>query len=275
MTGQRSMDTAPASTDVRPRRGHVLVTGGNRGLGLATATLLVDDGWSVLLGCRDERRGATAAEALRRRGGRAAHVPLEVTSPASIAAAVDLVADRTGGRLAGLVNNAGVFLDERDADLESVTAEAVHELLAVNAVGPLLVTRAMLPLLRAATGAAVVNVSADDADPATADGEATGYRMSKAALNIMTVNLAVALREQDIVVNAIDPGWIPTDMGGPDAPDDTMAAARLVAWAVTAAREHGTTGQVLSVRQPPDALRADPVTLGAPPTVVPPHGQPQ
>ncbi|MFI6823829.1 SDR family NAD(P)-dependent oxidoreductase [Micromonospora sp. NPDC050187] len=269
------METAPANTDVRPARGHVLVTGGNRGLGLATATLLVDDGWSVLLGCRDDRRGAAAATALRRRGGRAGHVPLDVTSPASIAAAADLVADRTDGRLAGLVNNAGVFLDERDADLESVTAEAVHELLAVNAVGPLLVTRAMLPLLRAAAGAAVVNVSADDADPATADGEATGYRMSKAALNIMTVNLAVALREQDVVVNAVDPGWIPTDMGGPEAPDDTMAAARLVAWAVTAARTHGTTGQVLTVRQPPDALRADPVTVGAPPTVVPPHGQPQ
>nr|ACN38341.1 putative dehydrogenase [Micromonospora inyonensis] len=264
------MDTAPASPDTTPAGGHVLVTGGNRGLGLATATLLADAGWSVLLGCRDDRRGAAAATALRRRGGRAVHVPLDVTSPASIAAAADLVADHTGGRLAGLVNNAGVFLDERDADLESVTAEAVHELLTVNAVGPLLVTRAVLPLLRAAGGAAVVNVTADDADPATADGEATGYRMAKAALNIMTVNLAVALREQDVVVNAVDPGWIPTDMGGPEAPDDTSAAARLVAWAVTAARRHGTTGQVLTVRQPPDALRAEPVTVGAPP-----HGQPQ
>jgi NAD(P)-dependent dehydrogenase (short-subunit alcohol dehydrogenase family) len=261
--------------DTNPARGHVLVTGGNRGLGLTTATLLADDGWSVLLGCRDDRRGEAAAEALRRRGGRAEHVPLDVTSPASIAAVADLVAARTGGRLAGLVNNAGVFLDERDADLESVTAEAVLELLTVNAVGPLLVTRALLPLLRAAAGAAVVNVTADDADPATADGEATGYRMSKAALNVMTVNLAVALRDQDVAVNAVDPGWIPTDMGGPDAPDDTVAAARLVAWAVTDARRTGTTGQVLTVRRPPAALRAGPVTVGAPPTVVPPHEQPQ
>ncbi|MEO3778233.1 SDR family NAD(P)-dependent oxidoreductase [Micromonospora sp. B11E3] len=264
MTGRPTMHDTPA-------RGHVLVTGGNRGLGLATATLLADDGWSVLLGCRDDRRGAAAVETLRRRGGRADHVPLDVTSPASIAAAADAVAVLTGGRLAGLVNNAGVFLDERDAGLESVTAEAVHELLAVNAVGPLLLTRALFPLLRAATGAAVVNVSADDADPTTADGEATGYRMSKAALNIMTVNLAVALRAQDIAVNAVDPGWIPTDMGGPEAPDDVGAAARLVAWAVTDARAHGLTGQVLNVRRPPEAMRSEPVSVGPNPSVVPPY----
>jgi len=261
VTGRRGPSTAPASANGDLGRSHVLITGGNRGLGFAAAALLADAGWSVLLGCRDDQRGAAAARALRRSGGRATHVPLDVTSPASIAAAAELVAAHTGGYLSGLVNNAGVFLDGRDAGPESITAEAVHELLAVNAVGPLLVTCALLPLLRAAGGAAVVNVTADDADPSTADGEATGYRMSKAALNVMTVNLAVALRSQDVVVNAVDPGWIPTDMGGPDAPDDTMAAARLVAWAATVARRRGTTGQVFTVRQTIEELAAGAVDM--------------
>ncbi|MFD7663879.1 SDR family NAD(P)-dependent oxidoreductase [Streptomyces sp. NPDC059788] len=219
---------------------YVLITGANRGLGLHSARLLARRGWSVIAACRKPEAAAPAAEELRAHG--ATVVRLDVTDPESVTAAVHMVRNTTR-KLHALVNNAGIF-EHAEEHLPDAPAAITRDLLLTNAWGPLTVTQQFLPLLRAADGASVVNVTSQDVDPENLDGTFTGYCMSKAALNVMTANLALALRPDRIVVNGVDPGWIPTDMGGPDAPDDVTQAARTVATAVELAGT-GRSGEIL------------------------------
>ncbi|WP_159447786.1 SDR family NAD(P)-dependent oxidoreductase [Streptoalloteichus hindustanus] len=238
----------------------MLVTGASRGLGLRAAEALADRGWSVVLGCRRVGDVGPVLARARGRGAPVSAVALDVTDPGSVAAAVAAVAE-LGGPLHALVNNAGVFRHEEEEFQDLRPGDAL-DLLLTNACGPLLVTRAFLPLLRAAGGAAVVNVTSRDADEDTFDGLFTGYRMAKAALNAMTRNLAIALRPDRIVVNAVDPGWIPTDMGGPEAPDSLDAAVAAVAGAVELAGGD-RTGRLLRAQRPPGSpgrRRADGAT---------------
>ncbi|GAA2939474.1 SDR family oxidoreductase [Streptomyces enissocaesilis] len=236
---------------------HVLITGANRGLGRASAELLAAQGWFVLAGHRRPATADSLVDNVLTHGGRALSVPLDVTVPASLRAAAEQIADCTGGTLDALINNAGVFLPE-DAQLTSLTLETCRTTLLTNIGGPLMTTLAFLPLMRAADSASVVNISSAEARPERADGHYTCYRASKAALELATVNLSLALRPDHIVVNAVEPGWIPTDMGGPDAPDSVDVAARLVAWAASLAHVPGaSSGEVFSVHALPSALTAD------------------
>ncbi|MEV0675334.1 SDR family NAD(P)-dependent oxidoreductase [Actinosynnema sp. NPDC050436] len=223
-----------------------LITGGNRGLGRRTAEVLAARGWLVLVGHRREHAADEVVSGLRERGWRAEGVLLDVTDPASVASAEQSVAARTAG-LHAVVNNAGVYPAD-DGGLDGVTAQVCSSTLATNCVGPLLVVQAFRSLLRASGSGRVVNVSSAEARADRADGTHSAYRMSKAALDVLTANLAVALHRDDILVNSVDPGWIPTDMGGPDAPDDLDTAAELVAWAASAVRR---TGAVLTARDLP------------------------
>nr|CAG38717.1 putative dehydrogenase [Streptomyces lividus] len=210
---------------------YVLITGANRGLGLHSARLLAGRGWSVILACRKPEAAAPALEKLRAYD--VTSVRLDVTDPESVSAAVRTVRG-TAPKLHALVNNAGIF-EHAEEHLSDAPDSVSRDLLLTNAWGPLMVTRHFLPLLRAAGGASVVNVTSQDADPENLDGTFTGYCMSKAALNVMTANLAIALRADRVVVNGVDPGWIPTDMGGPEAPDAVADAAETVAAAVALA----------------------------------------
>ncbi|KAA5835068.1 SDR family NAD(P)-dependent oxidoreductase [Saccharopolyspora hirsuta] len=223
---------------------YALITGGNRGLGLSSARVLARRGWSVLLGCRDPRAAEAALTELRGEGGTAHAVAVDVADPASIAAAARAVAGLTD-RLHAVVNNAGLF-SHREEHLPDLEPRTAVQMLLTNACGPLLVVQAFLPLLKAANGASVVNVTSEDANADTFDGEYTCYRMSKAALNAMTLNLAIALRPHDVLVNGVDPGWIPTDMGGAEAPGSITKAALAVADAVELADREKTGRTILA-----------------------------
>ncbi|GAA2506012.1 SDR family NAD(P)-dependent oxidoreductase [Streptomyces gobitricini] len=250
----------PARPHSEPdRTRHVLITGANRGLGGATAELLAAHGWFVLVGHRRPATADSLVDSVVAHGGRAISVLLDVTDPAGMRAAAERIADCTGGTLDALINNAGVFLPD-DAHLTSLTLETCHTTLLTNIGGPLMATSALLPLLRAADGASVVNISSAEARPERANGQYTCYRASKAALELATLNLSLALRPDRIVVNAVDPGWIPTDMGGPGAPDSIDIAARLVAWTASLAHvPEAPSGEVFSVH----ALPSVPMTPGA------------
>ncbi|MFI6576606.1 SDR family NAD(P)-dependent oxidoreductase [Nocardiopsis sp. NPDC050513] len=197
-----------------------LVTGANRGIGLETARLLGHEGMTVLVGARDTGRGAEAERALREDGVDARVLPLDVTDAGSVATAVGAVADGFG-RLDVLVNNAGVA--EGWGTIGGTDLAAVRRMLEVNVVGVMAVTDAFLPLLRASPAARVVHVSSeigsmgavtDPRGPFHDLVASPGYPLTKAAVNMVTVMHARALRDTPIKVNAANPGYCATDLNG-------------------------------------------------------------
>ena len=194
-----------------------LVTGANKGIGYAIVAELAARGMSVLLAARDARRGEQAAAALRAAGGDVHPVVLDVTDPDSARATAEHVEERFG-RLDVLVNNAGITGPRGVAAVDLDSVRAVFE---ANVFGVLTVTNALLPLLRRAPSARIVNLSssagsfARTTDPdspfANLPPSAT-YPPSKAALNALTVHYAKELRDTGILVNAADPGGTATDM---------------------------------------------------------------
>jgi NAD(P)-dependent dehydrogenase (short-subunit alcohol dehydrogenase family) len=208
-----------------------LVTGANKGIGLEIARQLGRAGITVIVSARDGARGEAAAAALRDEGLDAGFVQLDVTDDASIAQAAAAIA-AMHGRLDILVNNAGIG-DPADGPPASASIEAARRIFDTNFFGALRVTQAMLPLLRQAPAARIVNMSsslgsmsvnADAASPYYGV-HLIGYNASKAALNMLTVQLAETLRDTGIVVNAACPGYVATDLNGHSGPLSASEAA--------------------------------------------------
>jgi NAD(P)-dependent dehydrogenase (short-subunit alcohol dehydrogenase family) len=188
----------------------VVVTGGNRGLGREVARQCAARGDTVLLGARDLATGERAARELR---GQVRAVRLDVTDADGLAALAKDVA-ATEGRVDVLVNNAAVHYDTWQT---SATADlaVVREALETNVLGAWQTTLAFLPLLRRSAHPRVVMVSSEGGSLASMGGGTPAYNVSKAALNALTRTLAGDLRRDRILVNAVCPGWVATDMGGP------------------------------------------------------------
>lgn len=201
-----------------------LVTGANRGLGLALARHLLERGDHVIAACRVPGR-ATALNGLAgEHPGRLHVLPLDVAdarSRSAFAGELPLVLGE-GRRIDLLFNNAGVLhAGERFGTLDE---ERLAHSLRVNALGPLLLVQALAPLL--ADGARVANLSSQLGSIADCTRFGTpGYSISKAAQNMATVQLAHALAERGIVVVALHPGWVQTDMGGGQATETVDASA--------------------------------------------------
>jgi NAD(P)-dependent dehydrogenase (short-subunit alcohol dehydrogenase family) len=199
-----------------------LVTGGNRGIGLEVCRQLAERGYAVVLGARDREKGERAARSL---DGDVRAVQLDVSDPESVRAAAAGLE-----RLDALVNNAAILYDtwQRgiDADLDQV-----REALDTNLLGAWRVTQATLALLRRSPAGRIVNVSSAAGALNDMGGGTPAYRTSKAALNALTRILASELRGDRILVNAICPGWVATDMGGAGGRPVRDGAAGIV-WAV-------------------------------------------
>lgn len=201
-----------------------VVTGANRGLGLEFVRQLAARGDEVVATARDPQRATDLQDVAGGSGGRVTVVALDAADPASVAEAAGHITSRWGA-VDLLVNNAGVMRAAGRPDgasagpLTQLEAEAILDVLRVNAVGPALVTQAVRPLLAAAGRSVVVNLSSrlgSIAEVRSAGDYA--YSMSKAALNMLTRHLAVELRSQGATVIAVSPGWVHTDMGGSAAP---------------------------------------------------------
>ncbi|UKK94696.1 SDR family oxidoreductase [Brucella pseudogrignonensis] len=195
-----------------------LVTGGNKGIGIAIVRKLAQAGVEVLIGSRDTARGDEAVAALAKDGLVAKAVLLDLDAPQTIAAAADAILAEYG-RLDILVNNAGIF-DTADAPPSRASIDAARRMMEVNFIGALAVTQAMLPLLRAAPEGRIVNMSSTlgsltaNGDPASAyySQQFIGYNASKAALNMLTVQLHEELKGTNIKVNSVSPGLVKTDL---------------------------------------------------------------
>lgn len=218
-----------------------LITGGNRGLGLATARLLGEAGVTVVIAARDEQRSREAVVDLRDEGIDASSVQVDVDDPASIAAAVDRVS-REHGRLDILVNNAGILPEATAPDADQpLDLDLFTRTFSTNVLGAVAVTQGFLPLLTASEAGRIVNVSStmgslsDQLNPESPyfGLVVPAYQTSKAALNGLTVALSKALADSAIKVNSVCPGWVKTDLGGPEnraaAPTPADEGARVIA----------------------------------------------
>ncbi|RYG55421.1 SDR family oxidoreductase [bacterium] len=196
-----------------------LITGANKGIGLETARQLGQNGLTVLIGARDAGRGEEAAAKLREDGLDAHFVELDVTKPATIAAA-KVGIERDYGRLDVLVNNAGIALDM--APPSEASLDVTRQTYETNFFGVIALTQALLPLLHKSEAGRIVNVSsglgsltlASDPNWEHAAVNAFAYCSSKTALNAFTVRLAKELAETKIKVNSTDPGYTATDLNG-------------------------------------------------------------
>jgi NAD(P)-dependent dehydrogenase (short-subunit alcohol dehydrogenase family) len=196
-----------------------LVTGGNKGIGFATAELLGAQGATVLVGARDEERGRAAQRRLREGGADARFVPLDVTDEGSVRKAAEWI-DNEYGRLDVLVNNAGIARADGDGRPSLTTVDTLREVYETNVFGVVVVTNTMLPLLRRSPAARIVNVSSElgsissisDPDSPMWQLASVPYPSSKAALNMVTAMYAKELRDTPIKVNAANPGYCATDL---------------------------------------------------------------
>jgi NAD(P)-dependent dehydrogenase (short-subunit alcohol dehydrogenase family) len=185
-----------------------LITGANRGLGLEFAKQYSAAEWQVI-GTARRPEAASELKALDVRV-----LQLDVTDQVS----VDRLARDLGDQpIDLLINNAGIF--PMAATLPEIDFDNITRTLAVNTIGPMRVTRALLPNLRRGEAKKIVNITSNLGSIAdNTDGRFYGYRESKAALNMFTRSLAAELRDDGFTCIVMNPGWVQTDMGGANAP---------------------------------------------------------
>lgn len=207
-----------------------LVTGANRGLGLEVARQLAASGHKVILSSRDSHKGQTALQSIQQDGYDLIFHQLDVTDQASIQALKNWIGDQFG-RLDILVNNAGINYDTWHTALNADLREA-HQTIEANLFGPWYLSQALLPLMQKNNFGRVVNVSSG-AGALNGMGSGTpAYSISKAGLNVLTIKLAAEVGG-GILVNAVCPGWVRTDMGGSNATRSVAEGAAGIIWAAT------------------------------------------
>lgn len=216
-----------------------LVTGANRGIGLEVTRALALRGFTTVLGARDAQQGDEAARSLRQGRLEVVPVQLDVTDQQSIDAARLMVEERFG-KLDVLVNNAAILYDDWQR-AENANLETVREAFETNTLGAWRICQAFIPLLRQSKHARIVNVSSESGSLTSMGGGTPGYSVSKVALNALTRMLADELRPARILVNSVCPGWVATEMGGPNAPRTVEEGAASVLWAATLP-DNGPTG---------------------------------
>jgi NAD(P)-dependent dehydrogenase (short-subunit alcohol dehydrogenase family) len=223
-----------------------LVTGANRGIGREIVRRLAEQGITTVLAARDAAKAEAAAAQFTKQGLSVVGRQLDVTDPASIDRLAKSVADDFG-KLDILVNNAGVYLD---GDRNSLTTDidAVRRTFETNVFGAWRVAQAFAPLLRKSGHGRIVNLSSQMGQLASMTDGTPGYRASKAALNAVTRMLADTLKADGVLVNSVCPGWVRTDMGGPNAPGTVEQGADTPVWAATLP-DGGPTGRFFQGRK--------------------------
>jgi NAD(P)-dependent dehydrogenase (short-subunit alcohol dehydrogenase family) len=220
-----------------------LVTGANRGIGREVVCQLLEHDFRPILSARDEKRGRAAADELG-----AEFVQLDVCDDASVDHCFQTV-DERHGRLDVLINNAAIDYDTRQRGVDADLA-VVHQAFETNLFGAWRCCRRAIPLMERNAWGRIVNVSSEGGSLASMGGGTPAYSSSKAALNALTRVLAAELRGSGILVNAVCPGWIATDMGGSGGQPLELGAARIL-WAVLLAADGPTGGFFRDGRQLP------------------------
>ena len=207
----------------------VLVSGGNRGIGREVARQLAGLDYTVVVGSRDLAKGQRVAEEL---GDHAVGLQLDVTDVESIERCIAEIGEEFG-RLDVLVNSAGVIGGGWSTSAVDIDLDEVREVLDTNLFGAWRLTQGALPLMRRNGYGRVVNISSGMGQLSDMGGHSPSYRVSKTGLNALTRMLTAELGEDNILVNSVCPGWVRTDMGGPNARRSVEEGAETPVWLAT------------------------------------------
>ncbi len=207
----------------------VVVTGANKGIGYEICRQLARKGLRVVLTSRDERKGRAAQKKLIEDDLDVLYHPLDVTDQDSVDA-FEKYLDSELGRLDVLVNNAGIMKEKYETSVVKAKISKIHDTMETNFYGALRVSQALVPIMRRDHYGRIVNISSGMGQLDEMGDGAVGYRVSKTALNALTRMLATATEDDGILVNSMCPGWVRTDMGGPDASRGVEKGAETAVW---------------------------------------------
>ncbi len=224
-----------------------VVTGGNRGIGFEICRQLAKKGLQVVLTSRDAEKGEAAAGKLAEEG---LGVVAQVLDTTAAERAKELAAwlDRRYGRLDVLVNNAGIQIDPKGARAMTLDIEVLRRSMETNAYGALIVSQALVPLMKKNRYGRIVNMSSILGQLRNMNAQTPAYRISKTALNALTRVMAAELQDTGIKVNTMTPGWVRTDMGGSSAPRSVEEGADTAVWLATLP-EDGPSGEFFMDRK--------------------------
>jgi NAD(P)-dependent dehydrogenase (short-subunit alcohol dehydrogenase family) len=238
------------------------ITGANRGIGFETARELAEKGIRVIIGARNAADGDTAAKKLKDKKLPADFIQFDVNNYADHKKAAKYFEEKFG-RLDILINNAGVMKDAQDAsgsraaNASTVSIDIVKNTFETNFFAPVALTQTLLPLIRKSEAGRIVNLSSilaslelhSNPKSPIYDSKLFAYNSSKTALNAFTVHLAHELKDTNIKVNSAHPGWVKTEMGGPNATMELAEGGKTsVQLALSSA--DGTTGSFVHLNQP-------------------------
>lgn len=206
-----------------------VVTGGNRGIGFEICKQLAGQGLRVLLTSRDAAAGEQAADTLRAQNLDVLFHSLDVSSDDSVSVFREHL-KKEHGRVDVLVNNAGILIDKRSTSVLKEPIETFRSTLETNFYGALRMCQALVPIMRRSHYGRVVNLSSGLGQLGEMGDGTPSYRVSKTALNALTRMVAAAVDGEDILVNSACPGWVRTDMGGPEASRSIDKGAETAVW---------------------------------------------
>ncbi|KYG66343.1 short-chain dehydrogenase [Bdellovibrio bacteriovorus] len=212
-----------------------IVTGANRGLGLATSEALIQRGFKVIMAMRSPDKAQKELNVLKMKGADIVPMKLDVSQEKSINDFVETI-KKEYGFVDVLINNAGILIDSDDGGNASVfktKASTIQKTFNTNTIGPFLLTQKIFPMMKQEGYGRIVNVSSGMAQLSESQTASAAYRLSKTALNMVTNLFASEVGDADICVNAISPGWVRTDMGGPHADRSVEQGIKGIIWAAT------------------------------------------
>lgn len=228
-----------------------IVTGANRGLGLATCRQLAQQNIQTILTSRDTAKGQAVVEKLQAEGLSIIHHALDTTNADSMIKLGEFV-KKEYGHLDILVNNAGVFIDPfENSSIFDCPLDRVQTTLETNLFGPLQLCQILIPLMKINNYGRVVNISSGLGQLSMMTTGYPAYRISKTALNAVTRIFADELKGTNILVNSVCPGWVRTDMGGPNADRSIEEGVETIVWLATLP-DGSPTGGFFRDKQPID-----------------------
>jgi NAD(P)-dependent dehydrogenase (short-subunit alcohol dehydrogenase family) len=214
-----------------------LVTGGNRGIGKEIARQLAAKGFRVVLTARDQKAGIKAASSIK---GDVGFLALDVEDDQSITQAAERFG-KESDRLDVLINNAAIYPDE-GVDILTVPRELLTKTFQTNTFGAIRIVQAFLPFLSRADQARIINLSSGYGELAGLSSSVPSYCLSKLTLNGASIMFEQALHGRGIAVNSVCPGWVRTDMGGPNASLSVEEGADTTVWLASEA-PHSLSGK--------------------------------